>query len=47
VPETAVKFVDGVGSDIKTVYAEVGAGDAILTGIADMFNILGLLLALG
>ena len=44
VPETAVKFVHGVCSAIETVYMEVGARDAILTGIAGMLNVLGLLL---
>ena len=37
-PETAVKFVHGVCSDIETVHMEVGAGDAILAGIAHMLN---------
>ena len=39
-PETAVKFVDGVGSDIETVYMKVGARDAILPGIAGMLYVL-------
>ena len=42
--ETTLKFVHGVCSDIETVHMEVGAGDAILAGIADMLNVLGLLL---
>ena len=39
-PEPAMKFVDSVGTDIKTVYMKVGARDAILTGIAGMLNVL-------
>ena len=42
--EAALKFVHGVCSVIETVHMEVGAGDAILAGIADMLNVLGLLL---
>ena len=37
-PETPMKFVDGVGSEIETVDMEVGAGDAILASIAHMLN---------
>ena len=32
-PETPVKFVDGVGTGIETVDMEVSARDAILAGI--------------
>ena len=39
-PETAMKFVDSVCTDIETVHMKVGAGDAILTGIAGMLNVL-------
>ena len=38
-PETTVKFVHGVCSAIETVHMKVGAGDAILTGIAGMLNV--------
>ena len=41
-PETPVKFVDGVGTAIETVNMKVSARDAILAGIAGMLN--GLLL---
>ena len=41
-PETPVKFVDGVGTGIETVDMEVSARDAILAGITGMLN--GLLL---
>jgi len=43
-PETAVKFVNGVCSDIETVHMKVGARDANLPGIAGMLNVVGLLL---
>ena len=41
-PETPVKFVDGVGTGIETVDMEVSARDAILASITGMLN--GLLL---
>ena len=37
-PETPVKFVDGVGTGIETVDMEVSARDAILAGITGMLN---------
>ena len=43
-PETGVKFVDSVCSDIETVHMELGARDAILAGIFPMLNIGGLVL---
>ena len=39
-PETPVKFVDGVGTGIETVDMEVSARDAILAGITTMLKAL-------
>ena len=36
--EATLKFVRGVCGEIETVHMELGAGDAILAGIADMLN---------
>ena len=43
-PETAVKFVDSVGSGIETVHIQVGTRDAILAGIFPMLNMGDLML---
>jgi len=44
VPETAVKFVDRVCGDIETVHKEAQVGDANLAGIANVLNVLAIML---
>jgi len=40
--ETTLEFVHGVGVWAVAIHEELGTGDAILAGIADMLNVLAM-----
>ena len=42
VPETPLKFVDGVGVGAITIHMDLGPGDLILAGISDMLYVLAM-----
>ena len=47
VPETPLKFVDGVGVGAITIHTDLGPGDLILAGISDMLYVLAMRVRIG